>query len=138
MKFKSLFVGISAILLLAACNSGGGTTSSDVQNISGSGGSSASGSTYNYSITGTATNCRVTPNNCLVNLSYASTGTLNNSTLSYTINGGTPSQVQGCTQSSPCNFTIYGSNSNAQQVIFSLTGTQTVITNAQFIIGGGI
>ena len=137
MKFKSLFVGISAILLLTACNSGG-TTSSDVQNISGSGGSTDSGSTYNYSITGTATNCRVTPNNCLVNLSYASTGTLNNSTLSYTINGGTPSQVQGCTQSSPCNFTIYGSNSNAQQVTFILNGTQNITTNAQFMIDGGI
>lgn len=137
MKFKSLFVGISAILLLTACNSGG-TTSSDVQNISGSGGSTDSGSTYNYSITGTATNCRVTPNNCSVNLSYASTGTLNNSTLSYTINGGTPSQVQGCTQSSPCNFTIYGSNSNAQQVTFILNGTQNITTNAQFMIGGGI
>ncbi|MBX9867937.1 MAG: hypothetical protein K2Y14_13570 [Burkholderiales bacterium] len=137
MKFKSLFVGISAILLLTACNSGG-TTSSDVQNISGSGGSTVSGSTYNYSITGTATNCRVTPNNCSVNLSYASTGTLNNSTLSYTINGGTPSQVQGCTQSSPCNFTIYGSNSNAQQVTFILNGTQNITTNAQFMIGGGI
>jgi len=135
MKLKSLFVGISAILLLAACNSGGGTTSTDVQNISGS--SPTSISTYTYTITGTATNCRINPGNCSVNLSYVATGTLANPTLSYSIGGGNSTTVN-CTQPSQCKFTIYGSNSNAQQVIFSLTGTQTVVTNAQFIIGGGI
>lgn len=127
MKSKSIFVALSALMVLAGCNSGGSTTSTDVQPFSASG-----TSPFTYSISGNATNCRITPGNCGVSASFSGA-----TSLSYTINGVTQPAVTCNTQ--PCQFTIYGTSTTAQQVVFMLTkNSQTVTTTATFTIGGGM
>ncbi len=129
MKSKSIFVALSALMVLASCNSGGGTASTDVQPISGSG-----TNPFIYSVSGTATNCRITPGNCVVSVSFNGATSLT----SYTINGVTQQPVVGC-NAPQCQFTINGTSATSQQVVLFLTkNSQTIATDAKFFIGGGM
>ena len=146
MKLKSLFVGISAILLLAACNSGGGTTTSDVQSLS----TQMTNTNGSYAYTLTATGCQTISSNggnCNVTLAYSGTGLYANliPQLNSLTGYSTNNIAQACnatsssTMSNPCYITITsnsGTNTNQLQTPnFSLGTTNATIT---FNVGGGI
>jgi hypothetical protein len=146
MKFKSIFIGISAILLLAACNSGGGTTTNDVQT------STVNNGTANISIT--ATGCMGISSNggqCTVSINYSAPSNspviTNTTYLNLSgLNGYANNMPEVCstnygffsTTNKNCVITItsQGSTSSAQQALIFPAGYQA--TQTSFTVGGGI
>ena len=142
MKLKSLFVGISAILLLAACNSGGGTTSSDVQT-----GKSTVGSGSNqFTISSlTATGCKTISTNgsCTISFTYSGIGNYQGQLSINALSGYTSTITTSCyntsSTSQTCNWTINntGGNVNTAQTVTIYSNGQTVGINL-FVVGGGL
>lgn len=133
MKLLNLLLVATASLSLFACNAGD-DGNSDVQNIN----LSSNSGLIHYNISGNAVNCRTSPNNCQVNISYTYP---NNTTLAYII--GTQSAVPtNCTVSNnvgSCTFSINSQVVQATNVTFKLTnGANNVPTATAFIIGGGL
>lgn len=145
MKCKSLLVGIGATLLLAACNSGGTTNSSDVQTLS----QNITNGNGSYAYNLTATGCQTISSNggtCNVTLTYSGTGAYANQTPQLnSLTGYTNNTSQACnatsgsTLSNPCYVVITsntGTNTGQLQTpYFSLGTTNATIT---FNVGGGI
>lgn len=146
MKSKSIFVALSALMVLAGCNSGGSTTSTDVQN------SNVSNSTANISIS--AVGCRVITSNggqCTVTINYSApngSAVLNNNTyLSLTglnnYNNNITSQCSSnsgyfTTSNKTCVVTItsISSTSSSQLAQVYPNGFQNTLTT--FTVGGGM
>lgn len=142
---KLALVGLAALSLFA-CNNGGSSTS-DVQNQSISGGTEPN----TYALNINATGCQTISSNggtCTVVLSYRGTGNFGNQlpnfssgTTGYTTN---INQMCGLASSSssynnPCTITITSNNgtntNNKQTAVISLGGTQATIS---FNLGGGL
>lgn len=147
MKFKSLFVGISAILLLAACNSGGGTTGSDVQSA-----------TVNYSgivnMNTTATGCKSISANggtCTLAVTYSAPSGSNSigqylqlnlpaNYISNIVNQCSSGAGTISTTAKSCTITITsqsGANTGSAQSA-SIAPANALSSSITFIIGGGV
>jgi hypothetical protein len=148
MKFKSLLVGISAILLLAACNSGGGgTTGSDVQSA-----------TVNYSnivnMSTTATGCKSISANggtCTLAVTYSapsgsnSIGQFLQLTLPTNYSSNIVNQCSSgagaiSTTAKSCTITITsqsGANTGSAQSA-SIYPANAASSSITFIVGGGV
>ncbi len=146
MKKSLIFLLSSSILALSACNSGGGTTSTDIQNAS------VSNSTANITIQ--AVGCRTISANggqCTVSINYSAptgSGALNNNTyLNLTgLNNYTNNMVQQCsnglgyftTSNKNCVVTITSTSSTSNQQTAQIfpNGFQNTLTS--FSVGGGM
>lgn len=128
MKLLNLLLITVASLSLFACNVGDDTNSNDVQEFT-KNGVPASGS-GSYTITGTATNCRINPANCHVSLTaYSSSGNLNPSVINYAINA----QASQTGISNACR----NSNANSQSCSFNITEpTITTGNSVSFLFNG--
>jgi hypothetical protein len=142
MKNKSIFVALSALMVLAGCNAGNNTNSSDVQTNAGSIGQSPN----TFAITSlTATGCKTISvnGNCSVNIVYNGTGTFVGSlAATFPITGYTSPNISSCQAvsaiSHSCTFTISNTGasvSSAQNVNISSNGQAGLNL---FVVGGGM
>ena len=139
---KKLILLLSPLLLIA-CNSGGSSSTQDVQTNT----SSSNTANGNYSISITATGCKSITSNgsCSVNVAYTGTGTsyynqalqLNNVT-GYSNNITSTCTTHSSISPANCVFTISGNGTNtgtAQNATVSLGSTNASVG---FVLGGGI
>ena len=138
---KKLLI-LLGVMSLAACNSGGGSTSSDVQT-----GNASVGSGGNQFVISslTATGCKTISTNgsCTISFTYSGTGNYRGQLSINALSGYTPTITTSCNQTSStsqtCNWTINntgGSVNTAQTVTIYSNGQAVGIS--LFVVGGGL